>query len=127
MILSIIECLKCPKYIYKLLSNLFFQKCKLEEVLIIIDSVKTYGANFLLCLNGESKYHYLQSEEDGNMQLVENYEADDYQYIAPVPGEWRGGQSDLEIERDYVTDSRPKVSYQMFICKKVKQDKITFN
>ena len=60
-------------------------------------------------MNGESKYHYLQSEEDGNMQLVENYEQDDYEYIPPVPGEWRGGASDIEIERDWVTDSRPKV------------------
>ena len=65
----------------------------------------------MLCLNGESKYHYLQSEEDGNMQLVENYEQDDYEYIPPVPGEWRGGASDIEIERDWVTDSRPKVIY----------------
>ena len=40
---------------------------------------------------------------------MENYERDDYQYIPPVPGEWRGGQSDIEIERDWVTDSRPKV------------------
>ena len=64
----------------------------------------------MLCLNGESKYHYLQSEEDGNMQLVENYERDDYEYIPPVPGEWRGMASDIEIERDWVTDSRPKVS-----------------
>ena len=64
------------------------QQCKQDEVLIIIDPTKTYGANFLLCLNGESKYHYLQSEEDGNMQLVENYERDDYEYIPPVPGEW---------------------------------------
>ena len=43
------------------------------------------------------------------MQLVENYERDDYQYLPPAPGEWRGGQSDIEIERDWVTDSRPKV------------------
>ena len=43
------------------------------------------------------------------MQLVENYERDDYEYIPPVPGEWRGGASDIEIERDWVTDSRPKV------------------
>ena len=78
-------------------------------MLIVIDSAKTYGANFLLCLNGESKYQFLQSEEDGNMQLVENYEAEDYQYIAPVPGDWRGGMSDIEIERDWVTDARPKV------------------
>ena len=77
--------------------------------MIIVDSCKTYGANFLLCLNGESKYQFLQSEEDGNMQLVENYEAEDYQYIPPVPGDWRGMQSDIEIEGDWVTDSRPKV------------------
>ena len=89
--------------------SLAIQKCKQEEVLIIIDPGRTYGANFLLCLNGESKYHFLQSEEEGNMQLVENYERDDYQYLPPVPGEWRGGQSDIEIERDWVTDSRPKV------------------
>ena len=94
-------------------SYVFFicQQCKQDEVLIIIDPTKTYGANFLLCLNGESKYHYLQSEEDGNMQLVENYERDDYEYIPPVPGEWRGMASDIEIERDWVTDSRPKVSH----------------
>ena len=48
------------------------------------------------------------------MQLVENYERDDYQYIPPVPGEWRGGQSDIDIERDWVTDSRPKVSENIF-------------
>ena len=78
-------------------------------MLIIIDSCQTYGANFLLCLNGESKYQFLQSEEDGNMQLVENYEAEDYQYIPPVPGDWRGMQSDIEIEGDWVTDARPKV------------------
>ena len=54
-------------------------------------------------------YHFLQSEEDGNMQLIENYERDNYQYTAPVPGEWRGGHSDIDIERDWVTDSRPKV------------------
>ena len=90
------------------------QQCKQDEVLIIIDPTKTYGANFLLCLNGESKYHYLQSEEDGNMQLVENYEREDYEYIPPVPGEWRGMASDIEIERDWVTDSRPKVSHQQW-------------
>ena len=52
------------------------------------------------------------------MQLVENYEQDDYEYIPPVPGEWRGGASDIEIERDWVTDSRPKVhpiKYEMQI------------
>ena len=96
-------------YSFHFTSSLAIQKCKQEEVLIIIDPGRTYGANFLLCLNGESKYHFLQSEEEGNMQLVENYERDDYQYLPPAPGEWRGGQSDIEIERDWVTDSRPKV------------------
>ena len=103
------ENLKKSKHI--VINHFFiFKQCKQDEVLIIIDPTKTYGANFLLCLNGESKYHYLQSEEDGNMQLVENYERDDYEYIPPVPGEWRGMASDIEIERDWVTDTRPKVS-----------------
>ena len=68
-----------------------------------------YGANFLLCLNGDSKYQYLQSEEDSNMQLVANYEAEDYEYMPPVPGDWANLASDLEIEQDWVIDSRPKV------------------
>ena len=96
------------------------QQCKLDEVLIIIDSTKTYGANFLLCLNGESKYHYLQSEEDGNMQLVENYEQDDYEYIPPVPGEWRGGASDIEIERDWVSEKIINLLQILHDCFKIR-------
>ena len=93
----------------------YFQKSILEELLLILDPAEQYGANFLICLNGESKYVYLQIEEDKNMQLVDDYEAIPYQYIPPVAKKWNNLESDLEIQKLLVTDTRPKVS--LFLLK----------
>lgn len=89
-----------------------FQKSKLDEPLLIYDATLTYGADYLLCLNGESKYGYLQGLEETNMRLVD----DDvpYEYIPPVPKAWASLKSDIEIEKDLVTDSRPKVSQRIY-------------
>ena len=77
--------------------------------MVILDPAEQYGANFLICLNGESKYVYTQLEEDKNMQLVDEYEAMPFEYIPPRPGPWKNLESDIEIERLLVIDSRPKV------------------
>ena len=60
------------------------QSCKLLEPLIIYDPTELYGSEYLICLNGEAKYGYLQSEEDSNLALVDSttpyfyrYERDD--------------------------------------------------
>ena len=85
------------------------QKSVLEELLLILDPAEQYGANFLICLNGESKYVYVQIEEDKNMQLVDDYEAIPYAYVPPVAEKWANLESDLEIQKLLVTDTRPKV------------------
>ena len=92
-----------------------FQKSILEELLLILDPAEQYGANFLICLNGESKYVYLQIEEDKNMQLVDDYEAIPYQYIPPVAKKWNNLESDLEIQKLLVTDTRPKVGIDLVL------------
>ena len=89
------------------------QKSILEELLLILDPAEQYGANFLICLNGESKYVYLQMEEDKNMQLVDDYEAIPYKYVPPIAGKWNNLESDLEIQKLLVTDTRPKVCFNM--------------
>ena len=81
----------------------------LEELLMILDPAEQYGANFLVCLNGESKYVYVAMEEDKNMQLVDDYEAIPYKYLPPVAGKWNNLESDLEIQKLLVMDTRPKV------------------
>jgi hypothetical protein len=43
----------------------------LLEPLIIYDPTETYGSEYLICLNGEAKYGYLQAEEDTNLALVD--------------------------------------------------------
>ena len=48
-------------------------------------------------------------EEDKNMQLVDDYEAIPYAYVPPISGHWQNLESDVEIQRLLVTDSRPKV------------------
>ena len=71
---------------------------------MIYDPPLTYGEEYLICFNGESKYQYIQSAEDANMRLVVD---EAYEYRPPVPGQWNNkGKSDVEIERDWVTDSR---------------------
>ena len=81
------------------------QSCKIEEPLMIYDPVGHYGEEYLICFNGESKYQYIQSAEDANMRLVDDDTP--YNYIPPVPGDWQNkGKSDVEIERDWVTDAR---------------------
>ena len=80
---------------------------------MILDPAEQYGANFLICLNGESKYVYLQIEEDKNMQLVDDYEAIPFTYVPPAPVKWDNFASDVEIERLLVTDARPKVCYSL--------------
>ena len=84
------------------------KSCKLLEPLIIYDPAEQHGSEYLICLNGEAKYGYLQSEEDANLALVDSSTA--YEYRPPSPQLWGGLQSDKEIERDWVVDSRPKVS-----------------
>jgi hypothetical protein len=79
----------------------------LLEPLIIYDPTETYGSEYLICLNGEAKYGYLQAEEDANLALVDSTTA--YVYRPPSPEVWLGLFSDQEIERDWVVDSRPKV------------------
>ena len=76
---------------------------------MILDPAEQYGANFLVCLNGESKYVYVAMEEDKNMQLIDDYEARPYAYVPPVAGQWANLESDLEIQKLLVTDTRPKV------------------
>ena len=83
--------------------------------MVILDPAEQYGANFLICLNGESKYVYTQLEEDKNMQLVDEYEAMPFEYKPPRPGPWKNLKSDKEIERLLVIDSRPKVCCKLFI------------
>ena len=83
--------------------------------MLILDPAEQYGANFLICLNGESKYVYLQIEEDKNMQLVDDYEAIPYQYVPPVAGKWSNFKSDQEIQKLLVTDLRPKVCWFLIL------------
>ena len=52
-------------------------------------------------------------EEDKNMQLVDDYEAIPYKYVPPVAGKWNNLESDLEIQKLLVTDTRPKVCFNM--------------
>ena len=83
------------------------------EPLIIYDPTELHGSEYLICLNGEAKYGYLQSEEDANLALVDSTTA--YEYRPPSPKLWGGLQSDKEIERDWVVDSRPKVDFFFYI------------
>ena len=55
------------------------RKCKLLAPLVIFDTTEQYGEQYLVCFSGEAKYGYLQTEEEGNMALVD---ADSYyQYV----------------------------------------------
>jgi hypothetical protein len=78
---------------------------------MIFDPSEQFGQKYLICLSGEAKYGYLQNEEDACMALVDTNTA--YEYKAPTPQGWESLKSDELIERDWVTDSRPKV--QLFL------------
>ena len=58
------------KWILILRAIYSFQTCKLLEPLIIYDPTELHGSEYLICLNGEAKYGYLQTEEDANLALV---------------------------------------------------------
>ena len=47
------------------------------------------------------------------MQLVDDYEAIPYKYVPPVAGKWSNLESDLEIQKLLVTDTRPKVCFTL--------------
>ena len=81
--------------------------------MLIFEPTRTYGEEFLICFNGESKYGYIQAVEDSNMKLVESDGSTTYEYVPPVPGSWTNLKSDQEIERDWVTDARPKIRLQI--------------
>ena len=76
---------------------------------MIFDPEEQFGQQYLICLSGEAKYGYLQNEEDACMALVDTDTA--YEYKAPTPQGWESLKSDELIERDWVTDSRPKVIF----------------
>lgn len=87
------------------------KSCKLLAPLLIFDPDEQFGEEFLICLSGEAKYGYLQNEEDANMAMVDTETK--YQYIPPTPVQWTSLKSDEVIERDWVTDSRPKIRLQV--------------
>lgn len=83
----------------------------MEELLLIYDKRCLYGSQYLLCLNGDSKYSYLQAEEDANMKLVEDMCMEPFEYAPPTPRSWVNLKSDVEIEGDWIKDTRPKVCH----------------
>ena len=87
------------------------KSCKLLAPLLIFDPDEQFGEQFLICLSGEAKYGYLQNEEDAHMAMVDTKTK--YRYIPPTPIKWTSLKSDEVIERDWVTDSRPKIRLQV--------------
>ena len=53
---------------------------------------------------GISLVHYLQYDHMWQICALAQYE-----YKAPIPSKWSGYGSHVEIENDFVTDSRPKI------------------
>ena len=82
---------------------------------MIFDPTRVYGEEYLICFNGESKYGYIQAAEDSNMKLVDDDGGTAYEYAPPVPGSWNNLKSDVEIERDWVKDARPKIRLQVVL------------
>ena len=80
---------------------------QISELLLVFDEKATYETDFIICTTQTAVSHFVGREEEAESGLVDM--ATQYQYKAPVPSEWSGFGSHIEIENDFVTDSRPKI------------------
>jgi hypothetical protein len=95
----------------------YLQETRLIEPLLIFDPTRQHGlgsgggpgaADFLLCLNQDSKFGYLTAEEDSSLRLIEK--TDKFTYRPPEPREWSGMGSEKDVEGTWVKDTRSRVS-----------------
>lgn len=79
----------------------------MDEVLIIFDPTRIHGTDFLLCLNVDSKFGYLNAQEEAEARLIDKDSP--YVYHPPQPRPWDGRGSDKEIEGSWEKNVRAKV------------------
>ncbi|TRY75281.1 hypothetical protein TCAL_00687, partial [Tigriopus californicus] len=82
-------------------------RCSLDEVLIIFDPTRIHGTEFLLCLNVDSKFGYLNAQEEAEARLIDTDSP--YVYYPPQPRLWDGRGSDKEIEGSWEKNVRAKI------------------
>ena len=80
---------------------------QISELLLVFDEKASFGTDFIICTTQTAVAHFVGREEDAEASLVDM--SAKYNYKPPEPLEWSGFGSHIEIENDFVTDSRPKI------------------
>ena len=80
---------------------------EVSELLFVYDEKAVYGTDFIICTTQTAVAHFVKKEEEAEAALVDMNTA--YEYKPPDPKKWVGYGSHVEIENDFVTDTRPKI------------------